>query len=419
MFYENVQSTMMTILQHAVGSDAELRHKAIERFCVVYSQPLVDFLRMSKRLPEDEAEEVVQSFWSDRFVDQSEANAFVTKFLAKKSEIPSLSFRKYLSRSLINHWIGMCRKSGRQPKAVSMEALEGWEPLEAGIQDSFDIAWANHVLVRVLEAVRRECSAKDQLNMWRVFEAQALLPALCGSDPPGYAKLCEEYGFKSPKAASNAMQTMSRKFQRCFTEIVADYLPDDSSQVSRSELAESEMHKLIKILAEPGNLKLDFGKKDEPSSNGFSVCLDANNQSGFDRSKLTDGLLYAATHDLSAAWKDICNLPLSEWLLESKSPTEAAELTIENTLTPEYASVELYDLIRSRSKYLGRRQSPGIPTEFYAVVYMLAIVAAETYLKIRISSQPSTALRMKAADLSQRDWLTSSTRSLLSNYCPE
>src|SRR5690606_31192102 len=114
----------------------------------------------------------------------------VTKFLAKKSEIPSLSFRKYLSRSLVNHWIGMCRKSGRQPKIVSMEALEGWEPLEARVQDSFDVAWANHVLVRVLEAVRRECSSKDQLNMWRVFEAQALLPALCGSEPLGYAKIC-------------------------------------------------------------------------------------------------------------------------------------------------------------------------------------------------------------------------------------
>ena len=101
MFYENVQSTMMTILQQAVGSDAELRHRAIERFCVVYSQPLIDFLRMSKRLSEEDAEEVVQSFWSERFIDQSTANAFVTKFLARKSEVPSLSFRKYLSRSLV------------------------------------------------------------------------------------------------------------------------------------------------------------------------------------------------------------------------------------------------------------------------------------------------------------------------------
>ena len=74
----------------------------------------------------------------------------------------------------------MCRKSGRQPNVVSMQALEGWEPQEAGLQDTFDIAWANHILVRVLESVRSECSSKDQLNMWRVFEAQALLPALGG-----------------------------------------------------------------------------------------------------------------------------------------------------------------------------------------------------------------------------------------------
>lgn len=419
MFYDNVQSTMMTILQHAVGSDVELRHRAIERFCVVYSQPLIDFLRMSKRLPEDEAEEVVQSFWSERFIDQSTANAFVAKFLAKKSEVPSLSFRKYLSRSLVNHWIGMCRKSGRKPNVVSMEALEGWEPLEPGIQDSFDIAWANHILVRVLESVRRECSSKDQLNMWRVFEAQALLPALGGAEPPGYAKICEEYGFRSPKAASNAMQTMSRKFQRCFTEIVADYLPDDSSQASLSELAETEMQKLIKILAVPGNLKINFSESDEPWSNGFSVCLDANNELGFDRNKFTDGLMYAAPRDLAAAWKDICKLPLSEWLLESKGPAEAAELTIENALTPEYASVELYDLIRSQSKYRGRHQLPGVPTEFYAVVYMLAIVASETFLHIKISSQPSAVLQQKAVELSTRDWLTDSTRALLADFCPK
>lgn len=416
MFYENVQSTMMTILQNAVGSDVELRHRAIEKFCVVYSQPLIDFLRMSKRLSEDDAEEVVQSFWSERFIDRSTANGFVTKFLARKSEVPSLSFRKYLSRSLVNHWIGMCRKSGRQPNVVSMEALEGWEPQEAGIQDTFDIAWANHILVRVLESVRSECSSKDQLNMWRVFEAQALLPALGGAEPIGYAKICEDYGFRSPKAASNAMQTMSRKFQRCFTEIVADYLPDDSSQSSLSEIAELEIQKLVKILSKPGNLKIDLRENDANWSNGFSVCLDANNELGFDRNKLNDGLLYAAPQDLAAAWKDICKLSLSEWLFESKGPTKAAELTIENAMSAEYASVELYDLMRSQSKYLGRHQSSGVPSEFFAVVYMLAIVASETYLQIKISSQPSEALRKKAVELSSRDWLNDSTRTLLLNF---
>jgi len=417
MFYENVQSTMMTILHHAVGSNADLRHQAIERFCAVYSQPLVDFMRMSKRLSEDDAEEVVQSFWSERFIDRSSANAFVTKFLAKKSEITSLSFRKYLSRSLVNHWIGMCRKSGRQPDVVSMQALEGWEPLEARTQDTFDIAWANHILVRVLESVRRECSSKDQLNMWRVFEAQALLPALCGAEPPGYAKICEEFGFRSPKAASNAMQTMARKFQRCFTEIVIDYLPDDQSQASASEVAELEMQKLIAILGKPGNLKIDLSESSANWSNGFSVRLDATNERGFDHSKLNDERLYSEPSDLAAAWKDICAAPLGEWLLELKNQTEAATLSIDKALTAEHASVELYDLIRSQAKSRGRQRLPGIPTEFYALVYMLAIVAAETHLQIKISSQSAEALRTKAMELSERDWLNDSARSLLGNFC--
>lgn len=177
------------------------------------------------------------------------------------------------------------------------------------------------------------------------------------------------------------------------------------------------MQKLIKILSEPGNLKLNFSENDEPWSNGFSVSLDVNNDLGFDRSKLNEGLLYAAPHDLAAAWQDICKLPLSEWLFVPKAPAEAAELTIEDAMTAECASVELYDLIRSRSKYWGRQQSPGILPEFFAAVYLLAIVASEIYLQIGISSQSLAALQKKAAELSACDWLTGPARTLLANYC--
>ena len=184
-----------------------------------------------------------------------------------------------------------------------------------------------------------------------------------------------------------------------------------------SEIAELEIQKLVKILSKPGNLKIDLRENDANWSNGFSVCLDAKNKLGFDNNKLNDGLLYAAPRDLAAAWKDICKLPLSEWLFESKGPTKAAELTIENALSAEYASVELYDLMRSQSKLLGRHESSGVPSEFFAVVYMLAIVASETYLQIKISSQPAEALRKKAVELTSRDWLTDSTRTLLLNFC--
>lgn len=422
MFYENAQSTMLTMLRQAAGSDLELRQNALEQFCSIYSQPLVDFLRATKKLDQEDAEEVVQSFWSDRFFRKGDPSPFVIKFLEKRQEHPELSFRKYLARSLAFHSISIGRKRAKQ-REVSLDAIEGWEPLEASEQDVFDVAWANHILVRVLESVRRECVMKDQLKLWQLFEAQALQPAMTGAEPLGYAKLAQQFGFRNPKAASNAMQTVARKFDRVFVEVISDYLPTGAAEVSR-EVVDAEIQKLMSVLSRSGSLKVNQPESQDGTwSTGYVVAMQKDSLAEFQLAKFGDQHMFAGVADLAAAWNDLRELPLVDWLLTATSEESMVRLSLADALTVEQASVEVYDQIRSQAKVMGHRkamdaseQTGAIPRDFYATTYLLAIVAAELHSGIRISSQSPSEVARKAMSSGQLEWLDESSKRLLSGY---
>ena len=422
MFYDNAQSTMLTMLRQAAGSDLELRRTALDQFCSVYSQPLIDFLRSTKKLDQEVAEEVVQSFWSERFLSKGDPSPFVVKFLEKRKKHPELSFRKYLARSLANHAISLGRRAAKG-REVSLEAIEGWEPLESNEQDAFDVAWANHLLARVLESVRRECVLKDQLAMWQLFEAQALRPALTGAEAPGYAKLAQQFGFRNPKVASNAMQTMARKFDRVFAEVISDYLPTETANVSR-EIIDAEIEKLMTVLSQRGSLKLNRSEASEASwSTGYTVAMQQDSVANFQLAKFEDQRMFAGLADITAAWSDLCELPLVDWLLPALTEDSMVRLSLAAALTADHASVELYDQIRSQAKLHGHRAAPdaggqsgAIPREFYATTYLLAIVAAELHCGIRITSQSPHNVARKANSTCQFPWLDENSRRLLSEY---
>lgn len=275
----------------SADSNLELRQNALEQFCTIYSQPLVNFLRVTKKLDFDDAEEVVQSFWSEHFFRNGDPSHFVVS--------------------------------------------------------------------RVLDEVRRKCELKDQLSLWRLFDAQALQPVLTGAPTLGYAKLAQQFGFRSPKAASNAMQTVARKFNRVFVEIIGDYLPAQESELTQ-EVVDAELHKLLSVLSRAGALKLNRLESQEDSwLKGYSVAM-------------------------------------------------------------EHASVDTYDRIRSQAKLARKRKShespAAIPQEFYAATYLLAIVAADLFSGIRISTQQQSAIANRAATVRQSKWLDKASKELLSEY---
>ncbi|MEZ6082097.1 MAG: hypothetical protein R3C56_42405 [Pirellulaceae bacterium] len=231
------------------------------------------------------------------------------------------------------------------------------------------MAWANHLLARVLDEVRRECELKDQLSLWQLFDAQALQPALTGAPALGYAKLAQQFGFRSPKAASNAMQTIARKFNRVFAEIIRDYLPAQESELTQ-EVVDAELHKLLSVLSRAGALKLNRLESQEDSwLKGYSVAMEQDSIAGFEFAKLANQKMFVELYDMEVAWNDVRQLPLADWLLSVNSEDSMGQLSLALALTEEHASVDTYDRIRSQAKLAGNRKShespAAIPQEFY------------------------------------------------------
>jgi hypothetical protein len=76
--------------------------------------------------------------------------------------------------------------------------------------------------------MRQECDAAERSEIWGVFQARELGPALNEADPVPYADLVQRYGFLSPSQASNILVTAKRMFVRALRAVVSEYaLTDD------------------------------------------------------------------------------------------------------------------------------------------------------------------------------------------------
>jgi len=416
MFSEEAQSTVMTILNNAASPDEHLRRGAIERFCVTYAQPLKDYLKSSKRISEDEAEEVVQSFFSQKLFNANGSAPFIEAFLKKKAETPDLSFRRYLASSVSNHYISLARKGNREAPVADLRYVLDVQKAESAEDDIFDVAWANHLMIRVLDNVRLDCVQSRQLDLWQIFEAHVLAPAIAGRPSPGYAELARRFDLRDPKQAANRLQTVSRKFQRYVAKAVNDYLPRTQGDRELDDTTH-EIQEMVAILSKPGGLRLTVNHDSEDNYSdayGFSEKPSRNGMSHFDL--FAELNLFDSTADLNVAWEHILQLPFGRWLFAATDV--APECCLRDMLDEAFADIDLCDRVRSRAKQLGTRQNKvtesGLPSIFLAVTYLLAIVVAKTRAKTQISTLSDERLATKAERLVASPWLDEESRKLLS-----
>ena len=89
------------------------------------------------------------------------------------------------------------------------------------------MAWARQVIDLAAQAMREECVHSGRQDMWDVFDARVLAPALHGAPPVPYDQLVQRFGYRTPDQASNVLITAKRTFQRALREVVAQYADDD------------------------------------------------------------------------------------------------------------------------------------------------------------------------------------------------
>jgi len=210
-----------------LGQAAGLDEAALEHLYRLYKPVILTHLRLYRRLPPADAEDVMQGFFQERVLRPG--------WLARADRERG-RFRALLLVSLTNYLRDhLPRSPAGRDAAVPVEALPEESVEEA---DIFEVLWAQRVMASALEQARTACFAAGQASFWELFERRVVRPAVTGDKVEPYAACLERLGFASVQQACNALVTVNRRLQKALREVVGGYVEADRVESEIRALAE-------------------------------------------------------------------------------------------------------------------------------------------------------------------------------------
>jgi DNA-directed RNA polymerase specialized sigma24 family protein len=218
------------------------RREALRVLLERYLPAMRAHLLLQMRLDPDRAADLLQGFVSDRVI---EAN------LVAGADRCRGKFRTFLLTALRRHVIDRAREEAARKRApaggavVSLDEATESAPGGAAAPDPFDVAWAREVVAESVRRMRAECERAGRGDLWELFRARVLDPALGGAEPVDYEQLVARFGFRSPSQAFNALVTAKRMFVRVLRGVVGEY-------AGGGQTADEEIVELRAVLARAG-----------------------------------------------------------------------------------------------------------------------------------------------------------------------
>lgn len=235
--YYPFPNTHWSLVRRAGWSEGESRTSALRTLLNRYWPALNSYLVYVKRLRGEEAEDVLQSFVADKFLEQ----AFI-----KHADERRGRFRTFLLACLNNFYASRQRSEGLR----WTEGLDGSNVSERAVVSErqtqaiqFEAAWARALVRDVLKRMEEECIGNGRGDVWRVFEGRILRDLFSASEAVPYEQLAMELRLESPSQAANLLVTGKRMYARLLREAIAEYERDESAQ-------EAEIDELCAILAQ-------------------------------------------------------------------------------------------------------------------------------------------------------------------------
>ena len=286
--------------------------------------------------------------------------------------------------------------------------------------DAFEVAWARQVLDEVLQDMKADCEAHDQLAIWGVFECRLLAPARQNVAPVSYEMLCKQFDLESPEQASNALVTAKRKFERAFARIATRYQHDD-------EQSNDLLQELTDVLSRVG--PLDWHTIPE----ACGAAADGVSAAAADLGSSHPGLLarlFAKPSDADALWQpeDLVGLirhQLGQRLadLDLRISPEALDALTEGatdrpllTLADLYAHpkppLELLEAVKRYGRKRVHRAEQGLPNEIASALYFASIATALVCHGQRITTSDNELLGHGFSRLLERPWIEPPLRGL-------
>jgi DNA-directed RNA polymerase specialized sigma24 family protein len=203
-----------------------------------YMPALHSYLVYRKRFDANQADDLLQGFLLSKVLEQD---------LISQAQRERGKFRNFLLTALNRYVISEIRRERAQKRSAG--ASGGGVALDETIDvpdestsDTFDVEWARQLLSQAIAAMHEECTSTGRLDVWAIFEARVLGPAMHGRELIEYDQLVEKFKLVSPAQASNLLVTGRRTFIRVLRGLIAEYESDE-------EQIDAELNDLQKILA--------------------------------------------------------------------------------------------------------------------------------------------------------------------------
>jgi RNA polymerase sigma-70 factor (ECF subfamily) len=208
------------------AADAQTRD-AFERLSAAVSRyypALLAHLVHIKGIRCVEAEDILHDFMRDKVLGRG---------LLSQATSGKGRFRTFILTALDRYVVSAHRRKTarkRVPELPPEPAAVAAELPTPGVDHScFDRVWAQELIREALRRMEQECAESGRPELWALFQARIVAPALEGSRPLPYEAMQERYALPSPAAAHNLLVTAKRMYVRCLEAVVADYLADDGS----------------------------------------------------------------------------------------------------------------------------------------------------------------------------------------------
>jgi DNA-directed RNA polymerase specialized sigma24 family protein len=211
--------TRWTLVDRAAGGGLTVSSEAMNELLNQYWPAMKTHLVSARRIPPDEAEDLVQGFVVSKVLERD---------LIACADRERGRFRSLLVTALDRYVVSQrrassarCRSSGRPMSDPEM--MDRHPAPECEAATAFDVAWARQLLQQVISAVEAECRSSGRADVWGVLEGRVLGPVLDGQPPADYEELVRRFGFQSPTQAANVLVTAKRLFQRTLRGAVQAY----------------------------------------------------------------------------------------------------------------------------------------------------------------------------------------------------
>lgn len=224
-------TTRWTLIGRAGGSDEATAPIAIAEIVHLYTPALRAHLRHLTGSDEHHAEDLLQGFLTEKVLEQR---------LIGYADPSRGRFRTFLLTALDRYVIDEYRRIStlkRSPKLPLLNVDEAISQTGGPCPvTAFDLAWAREVVDEVVNTMRLECEQSDRKDLWEVFDARFLKPAIENAEPEPHDSIAARLRLASSHESGNLLITAKRMFTRLFKAVVSRYAA--SEEEMRDEVTE-------------------------------------------------------------------------------------------------------------------------------------------------------------------------------------